>query len=375
MADETTATSHNPQTFSPAPPIPSTDNQPANISSQIYAQSQTPSTSIAHYDTDSNVEHLQGQQPTSQRDVVPPIDNVKDTETSLPSQKPTAACAAISQTVDITNSLSDNRLSQGYSSNDTSSRPTTASRSHFTTGSRSQGASIRNPAFFHPMSSQRLQAQRGARPGVHHSRDTSFESDDENEGTTRANSLGTATEVKIKREPEGLTTQYFDDGMTQPESRGSDVTDRPTWTPKGQATNRGLINGNMRHEAARSVDTFPDKDQSQKSADPEKRLSPGPDHINRSRSPKSLVSALKRRSDQDGTKSNGHEKLSSQSSASLKKSTPHKSQRSLGKNWEYFDGNTLFFLGGRLETAKSKPIAIGTAALLVVPAVLWFAFW
>jgi len=45
-----------------------------------------------------------------------------------------------------------------------------------------------------------------------------------------------------------------------------------------------------------------------------------------------------------------------------------------GNNWEYFDGNTVFCWGGRLQNARDKPISIITALLILVPSGLWFGF-
>lgn len=56
------------------------------------------------------------------------------------------------------------------------------------------------------------------------------------------------------------------------------------------------------------------------------------------------------------------------------KQQPKPQKPGLGKNWEYFDGNTLFFFGGRLQTAKDRPIAIATAILVILPAILFFVF-
>jgi palmitoyltransferase ZDHHC9/14/18 len=46
----------------------------------------------------------------------------------------------------------------------------------------------------------------------------------------------------------------------------------------------------------------------------------------------------------------------------------------LGKNYEYFEGNTIFWLGGRLQNARDRPINIATGVFLVLPAILFFVF-
>ncbi|KIW34758.1 uncharacterized protein PV07_01516 [Cladophialophora immunda] len=46
----------------------------------------------------------------------------------------------------------------------------------------------------------------------------------------------------------------------------------------------------------------------------------------------------------------------------------------LGKNYEYFEGNTIFWLGGRVQNARDRPINIATGIFLVLPAILFFVY-
>jgi palmitoyltransferase ZDHHC9/14/18 len=73
----------------------------------------------------------------------------------------------------------------------------------------------------------------------------------------------------------------------------------------------------------------------------------------------------------------GREKLSSAASspglASFEASKPMPKKR-LGNNYQYFNGNTVFILGGRLQNARSRPINIGTGLLVILPSVLFFVF-
>jgi palmitoyltransferase ZDHHC9/14/18 len=46
----------------------------------------------------------------------------------------------------------------------------------------------------------------------------------------------------------------------------------------------------------------------------------------------------------------------------------------LGKNHEYFTGNTVFCWGGRLQNARDRPINIATGILVILPSALWFAY-
>ncbi|KAF2452443.1 DHHC palmitoyltransferase-domain-containing protein, partial [Lineolata rhizophorae] len=51
-----------------------------------------------------------------------------------------------------------------------------------------------------------------------------------------------------------------------------------------------------------------------------------------------------------------------------------KRQMQLGKNYEYFTGNTVFCWGGRLQNARDRPINIATGILVLAPAGLFFGF-
>jgi palmitoyltransferase ZDHHC9/14/18 len=45
-----------------------------------------------------------------------------------------------------------------------------------------------------------------------------------------------------------------------------------------------------------------------------------------------------------------------------------------GSNYEYFTGNTVFFLGGRLQNTRSRPINIATGLMFIIPGALFFVF-
>ncbi|KAI1433260.1 palmitoyltransferase ERF2 [Xylaria sp. CBS 124048] len=78
----------------------------------------------------------------------------------------------------------------------------------------------------------------------------------------------------------------------------------------------------------------------------------------------------------------GAEKLSSgASSPRLAASVPQKpdvktqethATPGLGRNHEYFEGNTVFCLNGRLQNTRHRPINVGTGFLIVLPAALFF---
>lgn len=246
-----------------------------------------------------------------------------------------------------------------------SSRPTTgASRSHVPT--------LTSRAFFQPMSSQRLQAYRGQRPVSFHGGPAQTESDDSgDENRTDRNSLGSAP---TDRGRTALPRHPHEAEVAPPVSRD---TERSEWQPReAMATNAGLINDNIRYEAAQSVPSVDGTGGPTKSNfDSEKANASGTAISSRARSPRSYVNGFRQPSKQDLSRSlAGQEKLSSTDSSSLDKPIERPQQPDLGRNWEYFEGNTLFFFGGRLQTAKSRPIALATATLVVVPSILFFVF-
>ena len=73
----------------------------------------------------------------------------------------------------------------------------------------------------------------------------------------------------------------------------------------------------------------------------------------------------------------GREKLSSAASSPALNPTHHPSETlklSLGKNYEYFHGNTRFWLGGRLQNTRDRPVNIATGLIVLIPGVLFFVF-
>lgn len=65
---------------------------------------------------------------------------------------------------------------------------------------------------------------------------------------------------------------------------------------------------------------------------------------------------------------------SSNGSSDSKQKHQKQQQPDLGKNWQYFPGNTSFCFGGRFQTANDFPMNILTAILICVPVALFFGF-
>lgn len=74
----------------------------------------------------------------------------------------------------------------------------------------------------------------------------------------------------------------------------------------------------------------------------------------------------------------GHQHLSSNATSPR---IPHQDHElpdpprgTLGKNHEYFEGNTVFWWGGRMQNARDRPVNIATGIFLILPGILFFVF-
>ncbi|KAF2000769.1 palmitoyltransferase erf2 [Amniculicola lignicola CBS 123094] len=247
------------------------------------------------------------------------------------------------------------------------SRPTTsASRTHVPLAAH---------GFFRPMSSQRLQQQRGQRPtsilgpGLLYTEGAS-----EYPGNSFRQSSGSTQTIK-GAPPLGL----HHDVDHPPPSRGTDITDRDlpdrttaNTTPTGAETVRSRgesITPLQRPSRPTHLDlSNVHKGESGKLPTP-------------SKSPRSFKSGFMLPSREGRSSqmrpSTGHEKLASAASSprmARKEATKEIVKQELGKNYNYFSGNTVFCWGGRLQNTRDRPVNIGTAIVIVLPAGLFFAF-
>ncbi|KAJ8124696.1 hypothetical protein O1611_g8944 [Lasiodiplodia mahajangana] len=253
-----------------------------------------------------------------------------------------------------------------------------ASRSH---------APIASQAFFRPMSSQKLQAQRAARPpsiGQHRlSIDDLPDEDDQSHiaphqvlmpAPVGHNNLSTNDPDDVQPPPSrGTETTEIYDRITTTTSPthgnypATSVADSSSPLYRNQAKEKGLSLNLDKSDGYRNVGNPP---------------SP------RNKTPRSFRSNLfmsgmgDSAADRPNHDMHGAEKLSSGGSSpqlsprALKKpgTIAKETQPSfpLGRNHEYFEGNTVFCLGGRLQNTRHRPINIGTGFLIVLPAALFF---
>ncbi|KAH7079242.1 DHHC palmitoyltransferase-domain-containing protein [Paraphoma chrysanthemicola] len=292
-------------------------------------------------------------------------------EAGLPPSRPSSIATA--------NSSNQNRWSQGRragggvqsgisvsGSLGPQSRPTTAaSRTHVPLAAH---------GFFRPMSSQRLQQQRNQRPNSLLGQGSLYaETAQDVPANSYRQSIGS---LKTVRGAPALGLHHELDHP--PPSRGTDITDRdmPDRTT-ANSTPTGAETVRSRGESITPLQR------------------PRPQHLHLSnihagdggklptpsKSPRSFRSSFLL-SSRDGRSAQmrpnqGHEKLTSaESSPRLTRAEATKAavRHELGKNHEYFSGNTAFCWGGRLQNTRDRPVNLATAIMIIVPAGLFFGF-
>lgn len=275
------------------------------------------------------------------------------------------------------------RRSGGSVASSVGRTPSTTSRSHV--------PSLTSNAFYRPMSSQKLQAQRGGTR-------ISQQQQQQQQPARVDEAAGDGGEASGGFH--GLTTpragqHVSDDGSYGPPSRGTEATG-PETIDRRTANTSPTTQG---HHAQGSITDSVRPLQKRAEA---RDLTVGVDrgYMDRAgsfsgiRTPRSFRSSfLMPRSDsgQNGSRRSGlegAEKLSSGAStphpASSRQGTPGSragaaaagppTPSRVGRVFEYFEGNTVFCLGGRFQNARQRPVNVATGLFVVVPSVLFFVF-
>ncbi|KAK9777342.1 putative DHHC palmitoyltransferase-domain-containing protein [Seiridium cardinale] len=256
--------------------------------------------------------------------------------------------------------------------------------------SRSHVPSLTSHAFFHPMSSQKLQAQRGAsRPTTTtQQQGTMDEAAAENRAHV-AQQRGTTSSPlhRLVREPAD------DSDFQAPPSRGTEMTEQETYdritantSPTQGHYTAGSLTDSVRPLQRKKPEGLgltinDDKNKNQKN---------GGNIPTPMKSPRSFRSSLfipkgESANNQSNRSMPGAEKLSSgasspqltpigTSSRTDNRSTVKDKLPNLGRNHEYFEGNTFFCIGGRLQNTRHRPINIATGLFVLLPGVLFFVF-
>ncbi|KAI2770658.1 zf-DHHC-domain-containing protein [Daldinia loculata] len=243
-------------------------------------------------------------------------------------------------------------------------------------------------AFFHPMSSQKLQAQRGAQrtsSGIQHRLSVEYVQDD-NESHIAPRDVATSRPAPL------LVRHMTDDGDAQlPPSRSTEITEPYDRITATTSPTRGHHPTGSLSESTRPLQKKAEEKGLNLDLGKTKTYRDHEDLPSPVRSPRSFRSGLflPTKGESAATPANrnthGAEKLSSGASSprftpatasmpATKAKAAKEKVQGHGHNHEYFEGNTVFCIGGRLQNTRHRPINIGTGLLVVLPAVLFFAF-
>jgi palmitoyltransferase ZDHHC9/14/18 len=234
--------------------------------------------------------------------------------------------------------------------------------------------SLTSRAFLAPMSSQKLQAHRNQRP-------LSQQPPPENEygrsPTPHRNSTGSAITI---RGGHALPTQYDNETLPSESRATSRASDRSEWLETNEVDReRDFREFMATQHRTTTTTTLPAVQPTEE--DPRMQIQDQyiPDQQNQPRQQRSFRSGFRRDSVRSSmlSRPNGHLPLYS-AEASPRRSLGERQKEvikaELGKNHEYFTGNTVFFWGGRLQNARDKPVVLITALIIILPAILFFIF-
>lgn len=255
---------------------------------------------------------------------------------------------------------------------------TNRSESPATTISRTHVPSLTAHGFFKPMSSQRLQAQRLQRPNTARTGFSIPATDELGDGETE-----TRRSISTTRTRQGPYAPMPEHERAPP-SRGTDFTDPAIQDRTTNASPLGYAPTRSLGDSLQLLNERNASQQSQPRSNPQ-RLNLGKNHnyTPPQRSPLSFRSGFSLGSKRQEA-NHGHQHLSSSgtsvqdahANAALPEGLEnnYRSKVPLGKNHEYFQGNTVFYLGGRLQNARDRPINIITGVILILPGILFFVF-
>ena len=244
--------------------------------------------------------------------------------------------------------------------------------------SRSHVPTLTSHAFFRPMSSQKLQAQRGITRPTTMNHQVAAQNDARNVNRDSVVSSPGAQVVERAR----------DEGeLPPPPSRGTEFTEQEAYdriTATTSPTHGHHATSSMA-DSVRPLQGGP-KGVRKLTLDMNKTYNAaGANVATPVRTPRSLRSSFLMPRIESGSgnrEMEGGEKLESVASSpklrpvSRKGRTPpnDRIKPELGRNHEYFQGSTVFCLGGRLQNSKHRPVNIATGLMVLIPAILFFVF-
>lgn len=245
--------------------------------------------------------------------------------------------------------------------------------------SRTHVPSLTSHAFFRPMSSQRLQAQRsGSRAPTPAQAGTSDDGSAEDVHNTARQSL------QSNQTPRAGPSISEDQELRPPPSRGTEMTEPET---SGRVTSNTSPTYGHHGKGSLSESVRPlqrnNPTPSGLSVNIDKSYKNGGGVPPPSKSPRSFRSSflLPTRAEAGPNSPNrsaqGREKLSSAASSPALNTTHYPAETPKlrpGRNYQYFNGNTRFWLGGRLQNTRDRPVNIATGILVLIPGILFFIF-
>lgn len=255
----------------------------------------------------------------------------------------------------------------GGSISNTSRPQSSGSRSQ--QSSRSHVPSLASQAFFRPMSSQRLQAQRSNRPMIF-KQTTPSSLDGYSETASNPNRHSTGSNMTEPRITSAQTGNEL-----PPQSRGTEFTegdDRAT-SPTGNFTAQSI------GESERPLQRQPERrGPAQLDIDKDYKQRPGglgPTE----KSPRSFRASFlipSRSGANSRSTSQGRQRLGSvaEPPKTADSGTSKKGVPKSGINYQHFEGNTVFCWGGRLQNTRDRPINIATGIIVVLPTILFFVY-
>lgn len=308
-----------------------------------------------------------GAESTSQNAAVPGITGPAG-ESGLPPSRPTTSATGVSSNTWTQANAARKGLhppSHGAPSVGSAgtSRPPTA-------GSKTHVPSLTSHAFYKPMSSQRLQAQRSQRTI----------------SVGRRQPFGDQPPLPNQANPS-------QDAGPPPKSRDTDATD---FGDRASANPSPDVAETVRSQGESIAPLRKPSGLQQLNIEKGNRNGSNSPGQTPTKSPRSFRSSFilpsRRRSRTSSVRqpASGHEKLSSTASSPhvptsaesagpptkevIKPQQQQQQQKRLGRNYEYFTGNTVFCWGGRLQNTRDRPINIATGILAVLPAGLFFGY-
>ena len=220
--------------------------------------------------------------------------------------------------------------------------------------SRTHVPSLTSHAFFKPMSSQRLQAQRSARPSRGQ---ISVGSEGMSDAGSNTNRLSLATDATEVQSP----PLRLDHGGP-PTSRGTDYTrddyrNSVNASPEGKAT-LGSLGGSERPLQQSMYVNVEDE--------PLDELP--------SRSHRPFSANFMRMGSAARKENHGRERRQSSDDVPSFEKPQQETASKAGINYQYFSGNTVFCWGGRWQNTRDRPINVASGLIVIVPSILFLVY-